>query len=127
MLKFKRLLPFAVLCFVQGSLAYAGEDAHAGQAVKNSTAASGNASASAAHSIAASGRATSAASAIPLSMGGVAVVSGGAASIGVANQSMRAAAAPIGKPLKITDEAITATPPNEALKKTDEKKSDQKS
>lgn len=127
MLKFKRLLSLAVLCFVQSSLVYAGEDTHAGQAVRNSTEASGHASASAAHSIAASGQATSAASAIPLSIGGAALVSGGAASIGVANQSMRAAAAPIGKPLKITDEAITTTPPNEALKRKDEKKSDQKS
>jgi len=35
---------------------------------------------------------------------------------------MKAAASPIGKPLKITDEAITTTPPNEALKNKDEKK-----
>lgn len=122
MLKFKLLLSFAVLCFIQGSHVFAGEDTHAGQAVRNSTAASGHASASAAHSIAASGQVTSAASAIPLSIGGAALVSGGAVSIGAANESMKAAASPIGKPLKITDEAITTTPPNEALKKKDEKK-----
>lgn len=127
MLNFKQLLPFAVLCFVQSCLVYAGEDTHAGQAVRNSAEASGHASASAAHSIAASGQVTSAASAIPLSVGGAALVSGGAVSIGAANGSMKAAASPIGKPLKITEEAITTTPPNEALKKKDEKIFDKKS
>lgn len=35
---------------------------------------------------------------------------------------MNAARAPIGAPLKITDEAITTMPPNEALKKKDDAK-----
>ncbi|TAN72082.1 MAG: hypothetical protein EPN14_10890 [Gallionella sp.] len=127
MLKIKQLLPIAALCLAaQSSCVLAGEDTHAGQAIKNSAQASGHASASAAHSIAASGQVTSAASAMPLSIGGAALTSGGVASIGAANESMKAATSPIGKPLKITDEAITTTPPNEALKTKESKKSDEK-
>lgn len=126
MLKFKLLLPVAAFCIAQSSFVFAGDNTHAGQAVGNAAEASGHASASAAHSIAASGQVTSAASAIPLSIGGAALISGGAVSIGAANESMRAATSPIGKPLKITDEAITTTPPNEALKRKDEKKPDEK-
>lgn len=125
MLRFRLLFSIAALCLVSNGYVYAGEDAHAGQAIKNSAQASGHASASAAHSIVSSGQATSAISAIPLSVGGAALVSGGAVSIGAANESMRAATSPIGKPLKITDEAITTTPPNEALKRKDEKKPDE--
>lgn len=126
MLNFKLLLPVAALCLVQSGHAFSGEDTHAGQAVKSASQASGNASASAAHSIAASGQVTSAMSAVPLSIGGAALVSGGAVSVGAANESMRMATSKIGKPLKITDEAIVTTPPNEALKKQDAKKSDKK-
>lgn len=127
MLKIKLLLSIAALCLAaHGSYVLAGEDTHAGQAASNAAQASGHASASAAHSIAASGQVTSAASAMPLSIGGTALISGGAASVGAANESMKAATSPIGKPLKITDEAITATPPNEALKRKDGKKSDEK-
>lgn len=126
MLKFKLWFPVAALCFAQSSYVFAGENTHSGQAINNSGQASGNASASAGHSIAASGQVTSAASAMPLSIGGAALISGGAVSIGAANESMRAATSTIGKPLKITDEAITTTPPNEALKTKDEIKTDQK-
>ncbi len=104
------------------NLAIADPETQAGQAVKDAAQASGHASGSAAHAIAASGQATSAIAAIPLSaMGGV-LVSGGAVSIGVAGGSARAAGTPIGKPLKITEEAIITTPPDVALKSP--KKSD---
>jgi hypothetical protein len=96
--------------------AFADDNTHAGHAVTEAVQASGHASASAAHSIAASGQVTSAVSALPLSVGGVALGSAGAVSAGAARDSMRAATAPIGTPLEITDEAITVIPPNEALK-----------
>lgn len=120
MLKLKLMLPVAVLCLAQSGYTFAANDTHAGQA-------SGHASASAAHSIAASGQVTSAASAMPLSIGGAALISGGVASVGAAHGSMRAATSPVGKPLKITDEAITVTPPSEALKRKDKEKSEKKS
>lgn len=127
MLKIKPLLPIATLCLAaHGSYALAGEDTHAGQAVSNAGQASGHASASAAHSIAASGQVTSAASAIPLAIGGAALTSSGAVSTGAANESMKAATSKIGKPLKITDEAMTTTPPDKALKAKNSKKSDKK-
>lgn len=100
---------------------------HSGQAAGHAAGSSAHASASAGHSVAASGQVTSAASAIPLSIGGAALSVGGAVSMGAAHDSARAAASPIGKPLTITDEIITVTPPNEALKRqetTSEKKSD---
>lgn len=106
------------------SQSYAGEDTHAGQAVGNAAQASGHASASAAHSIAASGQVTSAAAAVPLSAGGAVLGSAGAASTGAAHGSINAATAPIGKPLEITNEAITTTPPNEALKNKKKEKSE---
>ena len=100
-------------------------DTHAGRAVTYSGQASVAASGSAAHSIAASGQVTSAASAIPLAISGVVLGSTGAVSTGVAHDSMRAATAPIGTPLTVTNEVITIMPPNEALKPKDaEKKSD---
>lgn len=111
------------LILSNGGYAFAGENTHSGQAVKNSAQASGHASASAAHTIAASGQVTSAAIAVPLSIGGAALGSAGAVSAGMAHDSMKAATAPIGTPLEITEEAIITTPPNEALKKT---KTDQK-
>lgn len=113
-----------VLCFAHAGAVLAGDDTHAGQAVSNAGQASGHASASAAHSIAASGQVTSAASAMPLAIGGAVLGSAGAASAGAARDSMKAATAPIGTPLEITDEAITTMPPNEALKVKDSKKSD---
>jgi hypothetical protein len=115
------LIPLAIALLVANSQTSAGENTHSGQAIQNSGQASANGSASAAHSIAASGQITSAASAIPLSIGGAVLGSAGAVSAGAARDSMRAATAPIGKPLEITDEAITTMPPNEALKKIDTK------
>lgn len=103
-------------------LAFAGENTHSGRAVDDAAQSSGNASGSAAHSIAASGQVTSAAVAVPLSVGGVVLGTAGAASVGSANDSMRAATSPVGKPLEITDETITVMPPNEALKNKKESK-----
>lgn len=90
---------------------------HAGKAVDHAAKSFSHASGSAAHSIAASGQVTSAASAIPLSIG----ASAGAVSGQMAHGSMKAATAPIGTPLEITDEAITTVPPNEALKQKSDK------
>jgi len=82
-------------------------DTHSAQAVKEGSKASSHASASAAHSIAASGQVTSAASAVPLAIG----ASIGAVSGKMAKNLMDAATAPIGTPLEITDESVTAGPP----------------
>ena len=106
-----------MLLWLNSGHVFAGEDTHAGQALKNSAQASGHASVSAAHSIAASGQLTSAAIAVPLSIGGAVLSSAGAVSTQAAQEAMKAATAPIGTPLEITDEAISTTPPNEALKK----------
>ena len=84
-----------------------------GGALRESAQASGHASASAAHSIAASDRATLGLSAVPLSIGGVVLGSAGSAA---ARGSMRAANAPIGTPLEITEETITIIPPDIKLK-----------
>ena len=99
----------------------ADDTTHAGQAVHHAGQASANASASAAHSIAASGQVTSAVSAMPLAIGGAVSGTVGAASTGAAHSSMKAASAPADNHLDVTDETITTMPPNEALKKKEEK------
>lgn len=113
-----------LLLFATGGQVLAGQDTHSGQAIKESAQASGHASASAAHSIVASGQVTSAASAVPLSVGGAVLGSAGAVSAGAAHDSMKAATSPIGTPLEVTDESITTMPPNEALKRKKDQKSD---
>jgi hypothetical protein len=113
-LKLNWLLAFLVVAAI--GHAFADDNTHAGRAVNEAVQSSGHASASAAHSIAASGQVTSAVSAVPLSIGGAALGSAGAVSAAAARDSMRAATAPIGTPLEITDEAITVIPPNEALR-----------
>lgn len=115
----KKIVLVSLTACVMSSLcaaAFAADETHAGAAVKNALQSSGHASASAAHSIVASGQVTSAAIAIPLSVGGVVLSTAGAVSGAAAHDSMRAATAPIGTPLEITDEVITVMPPNEALK-----------
>ena len=90
----------------------------AAKAVEEGVTASGHASASVAHAIGASGQVTSAAMAVPLGVSGAVATSAGTASTAAAGDSMRAATRPIGAPLEITDESVTAMPPpNEALKK----------
>jgi len=89
-----------------------GSDTHSSKAVEESGKVSSHASTSAAHAISGSGQVTSAVSAVPLSIGGAA----GAVSTEMAKDLMDAATAPIGTPLKIADESVTAgPPPNEAL------------
>ena len=109
----KYIAKFIVVGSLLGTTVYAAESTHAEEAVKKSAQASGNASASAAHSIAASGQVTSAAIAVPLK----AVGAVGAASAQAGDGLSKAASAPIGTPLQVTDEAITAGPlPSEAMK-----------
>lgn len=108
-------LPTALLLIGWLASAQADEGLSAG-VLRESAQASGHASASAAHSIAASGRATLGLSAVPLAIGGAVLGSAGSASAAVARDSMRAANAPIGTPLEITEETITIIPPDIALK-----------
>lgn len=107
----KLSLVICMLALSMSANAFSAET-HSGQAVEEASKAGSHASASAAHSIVASGQVTSAASAVPLAIGG----SAGAVSTEIAKDLMDAATAPIGTPLKITDESVTAgPPPNEAL------------
>lgn len=90
-----------------------GAETHSGQAVEEASKAGSHASKGSAHGIIGSGQATSAASAVPLAVGG----SAGAVSTEIAEDLMDAAAAPVGAPLEITEETVTAgPPPDEALK-----------
>lgn len=113
-----------ILTVLLASRAFATEPTHSGQASANAAQSGSHASASIGHSIAASGQVTSAASAIPLAIGGVVSGAAGAVSGQAAHNSARAATAPIGIPLDITDETITVMPPNEALKKEAQQKSE---
>lgn len=111
----KKMMILAIICIV--TLALNGNllagDTHSGEAVKQGSKAASHGSASAAHAIVGSGQVTSAASAVPLSVAG----SAGAVSTEIAKDLMEAATAPIGSPLEITDESVTAgPPPNEVLK-----------
>jgi hypothetical protein len=111
-LAFPSILLIAMVC----NQALAQSTTNAGQAAKDGVAASGHASASAAHSVAASGQVTSAILAVPLLSGAAALGSASAVSATAGRDSLRAATAPIGTPLEISDESITVMPPNEALK-----------
>lgn len=91
---------------------FAWDNTHSGRAVKEAGKAGSHSSASAGHSIAGSAQVTSAASAVPFAIAG----SAGAVSMEIAGGLMDAATAPIGAPLEITDESVTAgPPPNQAL------------
>lgn len=114
--RFQRFLMVGGVAPASVTGVFAQSNSHAAQAVSNGVAASGHASASAAHSIAASGQLTSAALAVPLMSAGAVAGSIGTASTRVGQDAMRAAAAPIGTPLEITDESITVMAPKEALK-----------
>lgn len=112
---------FYLMCALGMSLAGMGDaladdDTHAGRAIFESIQASGNLSRGALHSIAASGQVVFAVSAVPLAVSGGVFGAAGDISAAAARDSMRAATAPIGTPLEITDQAITVMPPNEALK-----------
>ena len=113
----RKLASFAaVLMLTASSSVFAGDTTHAEEAIKESGMASGHASASTTHAIGASGQVTSAAVAVPLSAGGAVLGSVGAASTSAAEGLMNAATAPIGAPLTITDENVTAMPPDQALR-----------
>lgn len=116
------LIGIAFSIMTLGAAVAAEPNTHAGKAVDHAAKSFSNASGSVVHSIAASGQLTSAASAIPLSIG----ASVGAASGQLAHDSMKAATAPIGTPLPVTDEVLTTIPPNEALKVKKDEKSDNK-
>lgn len=90
-----------------------------GAALQDSGQAIQHSGASAAHAIAASGRVTLGVSAVPLAIGGASLSTVGAISAGMAQDSARAASTPraIGQPLEITNETITITPPDEALRR----------
>ena len=90
-------------------------ESYSGQAVLESVQASGHVSASAVYGMVASGQATSAAMAVPLAVGGAVLGSAGAMSTAAAWDSVRAATAPIGTPLVVTEEVMTIVPPNAAL------------
>ncbi|MBF0263363.1 MAG: hypothetical protein HQL97_16165 [Magnetococcales bacterium] len=104
---------------LQGQEALAGEETHAGQAVRDSAKASGFASQGSAHGIIASGQATSAVTAVPLASGGAVLGAAGAASAQMAHDSAAAASAPAQGPLPVVEETITILPPDEALKNRD--------
>lgn len=116
MYKFTRISLTTIVVAATIGGAIADDDTHARRAVKESLQSSGHASGSAAHSIAASGQVTSGVLAVPLSVGGAVLSTAGAVSISAASDLRRAATAPIGTPLKITDEVISSIPPDEALK-----------
>ncbi|MCL2790591.1 MAG: hypothetical protein FWD79_08090 [Desulfobulbus sp.] len=97
--------------------ALAGEDTHVGQAVKEGVQASGHASGSAAHALVASGQVTSAAASVPLAISGQTLTSAGVGSSKAAIGLQQAASAPVRKPLEITDESISTTPPDQALQR----------
>ena len=99
--------------------AFADDNTHAGRAVTEALQSSGHASTSVAHAIAASGQVTSAVMAVPFSVGGAVFGLVGAVSAGAAHDLMRAATAPIGTPLAVTDEVISVILPNEALRRSD--------
>lgn len=94
---------------------------HSGKAIEEAGKASSHATGSAAHGVIASGQTTSAAAAVPLAIAGAA----GAVSAKISKELMDAAKAPVGTPLEITDESVTAgPPPNEALSPDKPKKNE---
>lgn len=87
------------------------------KALNESGQASAHAGASAGHGILASGQVTSAAVAVPLSVGGSVLGAAASAVTGLADSAMNAANAPYGQPLSVTDRVITTMTPSEALNK----------
>lgn len=113
---FSKILSTGVILAAIAPAAFAQASVQAKQAVNSGIQASGYASASAAHGIIASGQVTSAAAAIPLMAAGAVVGAVGNASMVVGQEAMRAANAPIGAALPISDESVTVMSPAEALK-----------
>jgi len=118
------LLLLTMLSMTTYSQAATSQDTHLGQAVEESgkavkagAQASGHASASAAHALVGSGQVVSAAASVPLAVGGSALTSAGAASTAAAKGLQQAASAPAGKPLDISEESMSTTPPDKALQR----------
>lgn len=104
----RNILLSSAVCFsLVFSLNCLAADSHIGRAVKESGTASGHASKAAGHAIAGTGQVASGVSAVPLAIGG----SAGAVSNEIAKDLMKAATAPAGAPLEVTDENITVGPP----------------
>ncbi len=101
-----------VFCFYTPGFS---QDTHSGRAVTHGSQASDQASNSAAHAIAGSGQTVSGAASVPFMASGAS----GAASAQVGEDLHDAATAPIGEPLKITDETITVGPPPDHALNTD--------
>lgn len=96
---------FAGTCFAEGT--------YSGQAVRESARASSHASVGAVYGLIATGQVVSAAAAAPFAIIG----SVGAVNTRIAEGLMDAAAVPVGAPLPIADEIVTAgPPPDQALK-----------
>ncbi len=99
----------AALIFSTNAL---GGESHSGRAIADLGKASTHASAGAGHAIVGSGQAISAIASVPFALVG----SVGAVSSEIAKDLLNAATAPVGTPLEITDETVSAgPPPNEAL------------
>ncbi|MDD2462730.1 MAG: hypothetical protein PHI97_01910 [Desulfobulbus sp.] len=116
----KNAVLISVFCCVLGAggaFAASGENTHAGQAFRESGAASVHASGSAAHALVSSGQVTSAVSSVPLAVSGATITAAGAASASAAVGMSKAANSPAGKPLPITNESLVTVPPDQALKK----------
>lgn len=103
---FKTTLIGISLIVLLSANAYAG-DTHSGRAVTHSVQASVHSAEAVAHVSAGAVQVTSGVVAIPLYVIG----SVGAASTHVADELMKVATTPVGEPLEITDETVTAGPP----------------
>ncbi len=109
----KNIILSSVVCF---SLAFSfnclAADSHMGRALKESGKASGHASKGAGHAIVSTGQVASGVSAVPLAVAG----SAGAVSNEIAKDLLKAATAPPGTPLEVTDETVSAGPaPDKAM------------
>jgi hypothetical protein len=106
-----------LLVLMLGSVSAHAQSGNARKALTESGQASAHVGASAGHGILASGQVTSAAVAVPLSVGGAVLGAAGSAATGLADSAMNAANAPYGQPLPVTDRVITTMTPSEALSK----------
>ena len=113
----RHIITFALAALIVSTNRLAQSGNNASQAINESGQASGHASASAGYGIIASGQVTSAAIAVPLSVGGAILGSAAVVSAGAGAMAMTAATSPIGQPLPVSERVITTQPPNEALKK----------
>lgn len=114
----KKAIALSLFCYALGmgsAWAASGTKTHAGQAVRESGAASVHASGSAAHALVASGQVTSAVASVPLAMSGVTLTAVGKASTSASIELHKAASAPVDAPLPVADEYLMTIPPDQAL------------